>query len=82
MASCGRLEGKVAIITGAARGQGAATARAFVAEGCRVVLADLRDEEGHRLVVRNGHQKPRTIDTGVGEIEVRQPRVHPAPACR
>ncbi len=37
---------------------------------------DLRDEEGHRLVVRNGHQKPRTIDTGVGEIEVRQPRVN------
>lgn len=37
----GRLEGKVAIITGAARGQGAAEARAFVAEGARVVLTDI-----------------------------------------
>ena len=37
---------------------------------------DLRDEEGHRLVVRNGHQPPRTIRTGIGAIEVRKPRVH------
>ncbi len=36
----------------------------------------LRDDEGHRLVVRNGRQKPRKIDTGVGEIDVRQPRVN------
>jgi 3alpha(or 20beta)-hydroxysteroid dehydrogenase len=44
-----RLAGKVALITGAARGQGAAAARAFVAEGARVVLADVRDEEGKAL---------------------------------
>jgi 3alpha(or 20beta)-hydroxysteroid dehydrogenase len=37
----GRLEGKVAIITGAARGQGEAEARLFVAEGARVVLTDV-----------------------------------------
>ena len=36
-----RLEGKVAIITGAARGQGANEARRFVAEGARVVVTDL-----------------------------------------
>jgi 3alpha(or 20beta)-hydroxysteroid dehydrogenase len=36
-----KLEGKVAIITGAARGQGADEARRFVAEGARVVLTDL-----------------------------------------
>jgi hypothetical protein len=35
-----------------------------------------RGEDGRRLVVRNGHQKARTIDTGIGEVEVRQPRVH------
>ena len=44
-----RLEGKVAIITGAARGTGAATARIFVEEGARVVLGDLRDELGEAV---------------------------------
>jgi 3alpha(or 20beta)-hydroxysteroid dehydrogenase len=41
-----RLEGKVALITGAARGQGAAEARLFVAEGARVVMGDVLDDEG------------------------------------
>jgi 3alpha(or 20beta)-hydroxysteroid dehydrogenase len=40
----GQLEGKVAIITGAARGQGAAEARRFAAEGAKVVLTDLSRE--------------------------------------
>ena len=42
----GRLDGKVAIITGAARGQGAAEARAFAAEGAKVVLTDVMADEG------------------------------------
>ena len=37
-----RLDGKVAAITGAASGFGAATARRFVAEGCRVALGDIQ----------------------------------------
>ena len=41
-----RLEGKVALITGAARGQGAAEARMFAKEGAKVVLADVSDQEG------------------------------------
>ena len=45
----GRLDGKVAIITGAARGQGAAEARLFVAEGAKVVLADVLDDEGRAV---------------------------------
>ena len=42
----GRLDGKVAIISGAARGQGAAEARLFAAEGAKVVLGDVLDDEG------------------------------------
>ncbi len=41
-----RLEGKVALITGAARGQGEAEARLFAAEGARVVLGDVLDDAG------------------------------------
>ena len=41
-----RLAGKVALISGGARGQGEAEARRFVAEGARVLLADVRDDEG------------------------------------
>jgi len=45
----GRLDGKVAIITGAARGQGEAEARLFAAEGAKVVLADVLDAEGEAV---------------------------------
>ena len=41
-----RLEGKIAIVTGAARGTGEATARRLVADGARVLLLDLLDELG------------------------------------
>jgi len=37
--------------------------------------AQLRDERGHQQVVRNGHHPPRTLFTGVGPVEVKQPRV-------
>ena len=41
-----RLEGKVAVVTGAARGIGAACARRFAAEGAHVVIADILEEQG------------------------------------
>ena len=45
-----RLENKVAIITGAASGFGAGTARLFAAEGAAVVVADISDETGESIV--------------------------------
>jgi NAD(P)-dependent dehydrogenase (short-subunit alcohol dehydrogenase family) len=45
-----RLDGRVAVITGGASGIGEATVRLFVDEGCRVVVADVLDERGRRLV--------------------------------
>ena len=36
---------------------------------------DLRDADGYRVVVRNGHKAEREIQTGIGQVKVRQPRV-------
>jgi 3alpha(or 20beta)-hydroxysteroid dehydrogenase len=48
----GRCTGKVVVITGAARGQGAAEAEALAAEGAVVIATDVLDEEGEALVAR------------------------------
>ncbi|MFT5483501.1 MAG: 3alpha(or 20beta)-hydroxysteroid dehydrogenase [Halieaceae bacterium] len=45
----GRLTGKVAIVTGGARGMGEATVRLFVEHGASVVIGDVLDEDGQRL---------------------------------
>ena len=50
----GRLDGKVAIISGAARGQGEAEARLFVAEGAQVLVADVLDDDGERVAKELG----------------------------
>ena len=50
----GRLEGKVALVTGGARGQGAEEGRLFADEGATVVLSDLRAEEGEATANRIG----------------------------
>ncbi|MCK2219539.1 SDR family oxidoreductase [Actinomadura sp. ATCC 31491] len=50
----GLLDGKVALITGGARGMGAAHVRLFLAEGARVVFGDVRDEEGKALAEETG----------------------------
>ncbi|WP_225827073.1 IS256 family transposase [Streptomyces naphthomycinicus] len=48
-----------------------AEVNAYIAE-----LADQRDENGRRLVVRNGHHQPREITTAAGVVEVKAPRVN------
>jgi 3alpha(or 20beta)-hydroxysteroid dehydrogenase len=50
----GRLTGKIALVTGAAAGQGAAAARRFTEEGARVVVADVNDELGKEFAAEIG----------------------------
>jgi NAD(P)-dependent dehydrogenase (short-subunit alcohol dehydrogenase family) len=50
----GRLDGKVAVVTGATGGIGEASVRVFVSEGARVIAADVEDERGNRLASKIG----------------------------
>jgi 3alpha(or 20beta)-hydroxysteroid dehydrogenase len=50
----GRVDGKVALISGGARGMGAAHARALAAEGAKVVVGDVLDDDGTKLTEELG----------------------------
>ncbi|MBW8814331.1 MAG: glucose 1-dehydrogenase [Caulobacterales bacterium] len=50
----GRVAGKIALVTGAARGQGAAHARRLCEAGAQVVITDIRDSEGEALAASLG----------------------------
>ncbi|MFC8381313.1 SDR family NAD(P)-dependent oxidoreductase [Nocardia sp. NPDC057272] len=54
MAAVNLLDGKVAVITGAASGMGLAAAETFVEHGAKVVLADIQDERGAAAAARLG----------------------------
>lgn len=79
----GKLDGKVCLITGAARGQGAAEARLFAAEGGTVWVTDVLDEEGAALAGELGCEY-RTLDVRdevawqalVAEIQERSGGLH------
>ncbi|MBS9533245.1 glucose 1-dehydrogenase [Mycobacterium sp. M1] len=64
----GRVDGKVALISGGARGMGAADARALVAEGARVVIGDVLDEEGAKIALELGDDNARFV-----HLDVTQP---------
>jgi len=62
----GRLDGKIAIVTGGASGIGAATCRRFVEQGARVVIADINDDAGTTLACELGASGAfRHTDVGV-----------------
>ncbi|MFC7306249.1 SDR family NAD(P)-dependent oxidoreductase [Streptomyces monticola] len=61
----GKLDGRVVIITGAARGQGEQEARLFADEGARVVLADVLDEQGEAVAKEIGEDRARYVHLDV-----------------
>jgi meso-butanediol dehydrogenase / (S,S)-butanediol dehydrogenase / diacetyl reductase len=67
----GRLDGKVAIVTGGASGIGAATVRRFVGEGARVVVADINEDAGEALARSLGASAAfrHTDVTALAEVE-------------
>lgn len=79
-----RLEGKIALITGAARGTGEQTARLFVEEGARVVIADVLEEEGQAVARDLGNDAlfqrlDVTLESGWEEAIARTTEVFGAP---
>ncbi|MFB7080255.1 SDR family NAD(P)-dependent oxidoreductase [Streptomyces sp. NPDC056308] len=65
----GKLDGRVVLISGAARGQGEQEARLFAAEGARVVIADVLDEQGEALAEELGEGVARFVRLDVSREE-------------
>jgi 3alpha(or 20beta)-hydroxysteroid dehydrogenase len=65
----GRLDGKVALITGGARGMGKSHVRHFVAEGARVVLGDVLDDRGEHVAAGLGEESCRYVHHDVTSEE-------------
>ncbi|MGW6578191.1 SDR family NAD(P)-dependent oxidoreductase [Streptomyces globisporus] len=65
----GKLDGRVVLVTGAARGQGEQEARLFAAEGARVVVADVLVEQGESLAKELGADAARFVRLDVGDEE-------------
>ena len=67
----GRLDGKVAIISGGAKGQGAEEARLFAEEGAKIIIGDILDKDGMQveseIVERGGEAKFVHLDVSLEE---------------
>jgi 3alpha(or 20beta)-hydroxysteroid dehydrogenase len=65
----GRVSGKVALISGGARGMGASHARLLVQEGAKVVVGDLLDDEGGALVTELGADNAKYVHLDVTKYD-------------
>ncbi|MEV7617489.1 glucose 1-dehydrogenase [Streptomyces sp. NPDC089799] len=65
----GKLDGRVVIVTGAARGQGEQEARLFAAEGAKVLLGDVLDEQGAQVAKDIGEANARYVRLDVSREE-------------
>lgn len=65
----GRLDGKVAVVTGGCSGIGLATVRRFVEEGAKVVIGDLDDERGKELAEELGILYVHTDVTSTSDVD-------------
>ncbi|MFD9488646.1 SDR family NAD(P)-dependent oxidoreductase [Streptomyces sp. NPDC059991] len=65
----GKLDGRVVLVTGAARGQGEQEARLFAAEGAKVVLADVLDDQGEAVAEELGVESARFVHLDVSREE-------------
>ncbi|MFC9821884.1 SDR family NAD(P)-dependent oxidoreductase [Streptomyces erythrochromogenes] len=65
----GKLDGRVVIVTGAARGQGEQEARLFAAEGAKVLLGDVLDEQGAAVAKEIGEDRARYVRMDVSREE-------------
>ncbi|MFI1100948.1 SDR family NAD(P)-dependent oxidoreductase [Streptomyces melanogenes] len=65
----GKLDGRVVLVTGAARGQGEQEARLFAAEGAKVVLADVLDDQGEAVAKELGEGSARFVHLDVSREE-------------
>ncbi|MFI1867623.1 SDR family NAD(P)-dependent oxidoreductase [Streptomyces jumonjinensis] len=63
----GKLDGRVVLITGAARGMGEQEARLFAAEGAKVVLADVLDDQGAAVAADIGAESALYVHLDVSE---------------
>ena len=65
----GRLENKVALISGGSRGMGAAEAKMFAAEGAHVVIADILEDEGRKTASKIAETGARCLFTNLNVLK-------------